>query len=136
MEPKLCHCFGFTAEELKKIALDRGLATQPELTAAVQAGGGCGTCAPDLQHLLEELWKDRKPEARPATPDLIVRDAIRPFLGRGSFDLEFVDVAGPAIRIRAVAKPDACVEAAETLRVFVEKRLKEMYRPDAAVSFV
>ncbi|MBI2921318.1 MAG: (2Fe-2S)-binding protein [Planctomycetes bacterium] len=136
MEPRLCHCFGFTPAELQKLALERGIATPAELTAAVQAGGGCGTCAPDLERLLEELWKDRKPVLRPLTPDLIVRDAIRPFLGRGAFELEFVDVDQASVRIRAVARPDACAEAAETLRVFVEKRLKEMYRPDAAVTFV
>lgn len=135
--PGICACFGISEEVLRKVALERGITGVDELARATTAGTGCRTCVPDLEKLLEALWASRpRPEAKPATPETIVRDALRPFLQNASWELQLIDVEHALVRIRAIARREACVEAEETLRQFVENRLKEMYRPDAAVAFV
>ncbi len=135
--PRICTCFGFTAADIERFALERGLAGVDELGDATRAGTGCRTCVPDLEKILEALWKVHpKPAVRPATPATIVRDAIRPFLQKAPWELHLIDVDGPTVRIRAVPRGDACSTGEDTLRQFVENRLKEMYRPDAAVVFV
>ncbi|MEK7469737.1 MAG: (2Fe-2S)-binding protein [Planctomycetota bacterium] len=135
--PGLCTCFGLSAEDLKRLALERGLTGVDELADATGAGTGCRTCVPDLEKLLETLWKlHPKPALKPATPATIVRDAIRPFLLKAPWDLQLMDVADATVRIRAVPRGEACRTGEDTLRQFVENRLKEMYRPDAVVVFV
>ena len=134
---KLCTCFGLSAEDLSRLILARGLSSVHEVSAASPAGTGCRTCVPDLEKLLEGLWKNHpKPPVRPATPALIVRDAIRPFLRKSSWELQLIDVEEAVVRIRAIPRGETCREAEDTLRQFVENRLKEMYRPDASVVFV
>jgi len=135
--PGLCTCFGLTAEDLKRLALERGLTGVDALGDATGAGTGCRTCVPDLEKLLEALWKlHPKPASNPATPATIVRDAIRPFLHKSPWELNLIDVAGATVRIRAVPRGETCPTGEDTLRQFVENRLKEMYRPDAVVVFV
>ena len=135
--PPLCTCFGLSADDLARLALGRGLTTVDEVAAASPAGTGCRTCVPDIEKLLEALWKQHPPpENKTSTPETIVRDAIRPFLGKGAWELQLVDVDAATVRIRAVPRGDHCRAGEDTLRQFVENRLKEMYRPDAAVVFV
>ncbi|MCE9584969.1 MAG: (2Fe-2S)-binding protein [Planctomycetes bacterium] len=135
--PKLCTCFGLSAADLARLALERGLTSVDELSAASTAGTGCRTCVPDLEKLLEQLWKGQpKPAVKPATPADIVRDAIRPFLNKATWELQLIDVLEALVRIRAIPHGEKCREAEDTLRQFVENRLKEMYRPDAVVVFV
>lgn len=136
-DPPLCTCFGLSAADLQSLALRRGLTSVDEVSAISPAGTGCRTCVPDIEKLLETLWKDQpRPDKKTSTPAEIVRDALRPFLGRGAWELQLIDVEGPAVRIRAIPKGDHCATGEDTLRQFVENRLKERYRPDAAVLFV
>jgi len=136
-EPFLCTCFGWTPSALRQIALERGITEVDELSAITRAGTGCRTCVPDLEALLRNLWKDRqKPPKRQPLPATVVRDAIRPFAFRGPWELQLIDVEGPTVRIRAIPRGQVSPGSEETLRVFVEKRLKEVYRPDAAVILV
>lgn len=135
--PRICSCFGFTAADLERFALERGFSGVDELGEATRAGTGCRTCVPDIEKLLEALWKlHPRPASRPVTPATIVRDAIRPFLHKSPWELQLIDVDGATVRIRAVPRGDSCATGEDTLRQFVENRLKEMYRPDAAVVFV
>ena len=135
--PNLCTCFGLSAADLARLALERGLTSVDQLSSATTAGTGCRTCVPDLEKLLEQLWTSHpKPAVKPLTPADIVRDAIRPFLHKKTWELQLIDVADAVVRIRAVPHGDKCREAEDTLRQFVENRLKEMYRPDASVVFV
>lgn len=135
--PRLCSCFGLTAADLERIALEQGLTGVDELGEASRAGTGCRTCVPDLEKLLEALWRAHpRPAEKPVTPATIVRDAIRPFLHRSPWELHLIDVDGATVRIRAIPHGETCLTGEDTLRQFVENRLKEMYRPDAAVVFV
>jgi bacterioferritin-associated ferredoxin len=134
--PNVCSCFGLSADSLGRVALERGLRTPEELARATKAGTGCRSCAPDLDRLLEALWRGRVAVARPSTPENAVRDALRPFLRDSAWELQLIDVEANVVRVRAIARRETCADAEETLRVFVENRIKEMYRPDAGVIFV
>lgn len=57
-DPLICYCFGVTRNTLRRIALQQEIHDTASLTQAARAGGGCGSCQPDLQDLLQELWQE------------------------------------------------------------------------------
>lgn len=57
-DPLICYCFGIPRRTIRKAALAHELQTAAEVTQATKAGGGCGSCHPDLEELLGELWAE------------------------------------------------------------------------------
>lgn len=57
-DPLICYCFGVPERLLKQAALQHELHEVADLTAHTRAGGGCGSCHPDLEDLLRELWRE------------------------------------------------------------------------------
>ena len=49
----VCACFRVGVNRIVAAIRDQGLTTVAEITAAVQAGGGCGACVPELKGLLQ-----------------------------------------------------------------------------------
>jgi assimilatory nitrate reductase catalytic subunit len=49
----VCACFRVGVHRIVAAIRDQGLTTVAEITAAVQAGGGCGACVPELKGLLQ-----------------------------------------------------------------------------------
>lgn len=52
-EPLLCTCFQVPESVIERAVRLRGLKTVDEITAATRAGGGCHTCHPELEEILE-----------------------------------------------------------------------------------
>jgi|GEM_PF-4436382 len=57
-DPLICYCFGIPKSTIRKAALAHELQTAAEVTQATKAGGGCGSCHPDLEDVLGELWAE------------------------------------------------------------------------------
>ncbi|HYE77430.1 MAG TPA: NifU family protein [bacterium] len=56
--PLVCYCFGVTRDTVRKVALAYQLHDVNEVRARTKAGGGCGSCHPDIEDLLAELWEE------------------------------------------------------------------------------
>ncbi|MEL7185185.1 MAG: molybdopterin-dependent oxidoreductase [Pseudomonadota bacterium] len=50
----VCACFGTSRAAIVNVALDGGVQTTDGIGAAVKAGSNCGSCLPEIRHLLDE----------------------------------------------------------------------------------
>jgi len=53
----VCKCFGVTDVKILKVAKENNLRRAEEVTNYCKAGGACGACLGDIQHLLDDMWK-------------------------------------------------------------------------------
>jgi NifU-like protein len=52
-DPLVCTCFGVTETTIERLINERSLQTVEEVTRACNAGGGCGSCRPIIQEMLD-----------------------------------------------------------------------------------
>ncbi len=144
----VCKCFNVTEPYLRRKIKELELKTIPEVTAAIKAGGACMTChhAPGgLQDILDEEWGRREP-GEPARAEAavesssgnrlspyqfakkvekVVDEYVRPMLRRDGGDVEIVDIKDNLIYCQLVGACHGCVGAQMTLKLMIEKTLKE-----------
>lgn len=147
----VCKCFTVTEPYLRRKIKELNLRTIQEITDAVKAGGACMSChhAPGgLQDLLDETW-GRQPTsvkvattepattAVPAAADALspfqlmkkvektLDEYVRPMLRKDGGDVELVDIKDTLVYCRLQGACAGCPGAATTLKMMVEKTLKE-----------
>jgi NifU-like protein len=49
----ICTCFGVSEETIENLVFEKSLATVEEVTAVCNAGGGCGSCQPLIQEIID-----------------------------------------------------------------------------------
>lgn len=144
----VCTCFSMTEPYLRRKIKELNLKSIPEITNAIKAGGACMSChhvPGGLQDLIDETWgtESSKPRseindgetggARPATSpyqfskmvEKTLDDYIRPMLQRDGGDLELIDIKDKLIYVRLAGACSDCAGSAQTLKMLVEKTLKE-----------
>ena len=55
----ICTCFGISEETIEKSIAENSLETVEEITDACNAGGGCGTCQPLIQEIIDQARSER-----------------------------------------------------------------------------
>jgi NifU-like protein len=148
----VCKCFSLSEPYLRRKIKELNLKTIPEVTNAVKAGGACMSChhvPAGLQDLLDEVWgKEARPlkvlpvvsleeGAAPApTTDLspyqfskkveeTIDGYIRPMLQADGGDLEIVDIKDGLVYCSLSGACHGCSGASQTLKMMVEKTLKD-----------
>lgn len=148
----VCKCFGVTEPYLRRKIKELGLRSIPEITHAVKAGGACMAChhAPGgLQDILDEIWGRRPttmvslpalPEARAEAErerserspyqfaklvERVLDEDIRPRLQGDGGDLEVVDIKDETVYCRLSGACASCAGASSTMKLLVERILKE-----------
>ena len=53
----ICRCFGVSDTKIKRIIRENSLTTAEQVTNYVKAGGGCSSCLPDIDDLIEEAMQ-------------------------------------------------------------------------------
>ena len=145
----VCQCFSVSEPYLRRKIRELGLKTIPEITNAIKAGGACMSChhkPGGLQDILdEELGK--KPssykengEEPAAVPDAeqqlspyqfskkveeTVDEYIRPMLQNDGGNIEIIDIKEQLIYCRLEGACAGCPGAAMTLKMMVERTLKD-----------
>ncbi len=149
----VCQCFGLTEPYLKRKIRELGLKTIAEITGAVKAGGACMTChhkPGGLQDLLNEVWGAQpltlkilpampEPRERLATDRPILSpyqfskqvekaldEYVRPMLSQDGGDVEIVDIKDMVVYCRLMGACAGCGGAGMTMKLMVERTLKEM----------
>jgi NifU-like protein len=141
----VCKCFSLTEPYIRRKIKELNLRTIQEITGAIKAGGACGAChhAPGgLQDLLDEAW-GRKPStevvpvpvsAPPAalSPvqlykkiEKVIDESVRPALRHDGGDIEVVDVKDDIVYCKLKGACAGCPGATATLKLMVERTLKE-----------
>jgi NifU-like protein len=55
----ICRCFGVSDTKIKRIIRENDLTTAEQVTNYVKAGGGCSSCLPDIDDLIEEITTEQ-----------------------------------------------------------------------------
>ena len=56
-EALICTCFGVSERSIEHVIRSQSLHTIAEVTRACNAGGGCGSCQPLIEEILEDYWR-------------------------------------------------------------------------------
>lgn len=147
----VCKCFSVTEPYLRRKIKELGLKTIPDITHALKAGGACMSChhAPGgLQDILDDIWgrapahtvrtaepPDRtapaegQPDRSPFQFGRAVEDCIeryaRPMLQQDGGDLDIVDIKDFTVYCKLLGACADCAGADMTLKLLVEKNLKD-----------
>jgi NifU-like protein len=149
----VCQCFTLSEPYIKRKIRELGLKTIPDITGAIKAGGACMSChhvPGGLQDLLDEAWGPRpttfrelpvfpaprehgsleQPAISPFQFSKKVEEAldeyVRPFLRKDGGDLELLDIKDTLLYIRLKGACAGCGSSAQTMKLMVERTLKEM----------
>ena len=53
----VCTCFGVTDLEIRRVIQENDLTTVEQVTNFCKAGGGCGGCHGEIEHILQEIGR-------------------------------------------------------------------------------
>ncbi len=146
----VCKCFSLTEPYIRRKVEELGLKTIQEITSAIKAGGACMAChhkPGGLQDILDEVWGraasrvktevdlDRSGVAVPVegpSPyqlgkqvEQVMDERIRPMLKNDGGDAEIVDIKDFRVYVRLAGACAGCAGAITTLKLLVEKTLKD-----------
>jgi NifU-like protein len=150
----VCKCFSLTEPYIRRKIKELNLRTIREITDAIKAGGACMAChhvPGGLQDLLDETWGKQSVSTpvltqisplgvRPSNgeqPALssyqftkqvekIVEQYVRPMLRQDGGDVEILDIKDTLVYCRLTGACQGCANAGQTLRMMVERTLKDM----------
>ncbi|MBA4348715.1 MAG: Fe-S cluster assembly protein NifU [Thermodesulfovibrio sp.] len=140
----VCKCFEVSEEKIRKVAIENHLTTVEEVTNFTKAGGGCGSCIPDIEAILKDIWSVKIAPEKPRIPKkltnlqkiALIQDVlekeIRPRLQADGGDLELIDVDGNKVSIALRAMCVACPMGGVTIKG-IEEKLREIVSKDIVV---
>lgn len=145
----ICNCFGVTQEEIERVIRENALTTVEEVTNYCKAGGGCGSCIPDIEDILAQLNAAQKnPVAHNALAAQIpigkrlkmieetLDREVRPLLRKDGGDLDLVDLIGNRVIISFRGMCAQCHAAQFTMKDVVEAKLRDFVALDLVVEEV
>jgi NifU-like protein len=149
----VCKCFSLTEPYIKRKISELNLRSIPEITNAIKAGGACMSChhvPGGLQDLLDQVWKGKPaacgvpdkdlkavaaqaagqaPEVSPyqfaKKVEKVVDEYVRPSLRMDGGDIEILDIKGTLVYCRLQGACSGCMGASQTLKMMVERALKD-----------
>jgi len=144
-----CVCFGVTRQEIARAITENNLTSVEQVTNYTKAGGGCGGCHDSIQHLLDDLTRDRarvqEVRAKPARPRRLttiqklqliqetLEREIRPQLQKDGGDIELADLDGNTVLVSMRGTCSQCKVADFTLKSVVQAKLREFVSPELVV---
>lgn len=141
----VCQCFGVTDKLIRKVIQENKLKTIEDVTNYTKAGGGCGTCIPDIEDILEDELKttDEEPVEKKKVPltnikriQLVqetINDVIRPILQKDRGDIELLDIDGKKVFVALRGSCSNCKMSDLTLKNLVQEKLREFVEEDIEV---
>lgn len=145
-EKIVCECFGVTEKEIERAIRENRLTTVEEVTNYTKAGGGCENCHPIIQEIIDRELShmSEAPAERPKLSNIrkikMIEDTlereIRPALKHDGGDIELVDVVGNRVLVATRGACASCQASDQTLKNFVEAKLRELVSPELVVEEV
>ena len=145
-EKIVCECFGVTEKEIDRAIRENRLTTVEEVTNYTKAGGGCENCHPIIQEIIDRALSQMSetPAERPKLSNIrkikmieeTLEREIRPALKHDGGDIELVDVVGNRVLVATRGACASCQASDQTLKNFVEAKLRELVLPELVVEEV
>ncbi|MCF8119749.1 MAG: Fe-S cluster assembly protein NifU [Deltaproteobacteria bacterium] len=140
----VCECFGVTDLQIERAVRENNLATVEEVTDYTKAGGGCESCHDRIREIISRVRAESQPPVRPKMSNVqkikrieeTLENEIRPSLRQDGGDIELVDVIGNRVLIAKKGTCAVCKASQQTLKNFVEPKLRETVWPDLVVEEV
>ena len=134
----ICECFGVTDKQIIHAIREDDLSTVEQVTNYTKAGGGCGSCHPKIEEIIDRIQKEeRKDTVKPPVgkklsniqkikliEDTIERE-IKPSLRADGGDIDLIDVDGNKVIVALRGFCANCPSAEYTLKEYVERKLTE-----------
>ncbi|MCG6880138.1 MAG: Fe-S cluster assembly protein NifU [Deltaproteobacteria bacterium] len=140
----ICECFGITDKEIETAVRENNLSTIEDVTNYTKAGGGCENCHGAILEIIQKVRGEEKAPAPPPMSNMqkikkieetIVKE-ISPSLKQDGGNIELVDVVGNRVLVKMQGSCAVCKASQQTLKNFVEAKLREMVWPDLVVEEV
>ncbi|MEE9419286.1 MAG: Fe-S cluster assembly protein NifU [Desulfatiglandaceae bacterium] len=140
----VCECFGVTDKEIERAVRENNLMTVEEVTNYTKAGGGCEGCHDTIREIISRVGAEEKPVTRPKLSNIqkikmieeTIEKEVRPSLKEDGGDIELVDVIGNRVLVVMRGSCAVCKASQQTLKNFVETKLREMVWPELVVEEV
>ena len=140
----VCECFGVTDLEIERAVRENNLTIVEEVTNYTKAGGGCGNCHEAIEKIIARVrsksgvattHKLTNIQRIKMIEETIARE-IRPSLQKDGGDVELIDVIGNRVLVAKRGACSLCKASKQTLKNFVEVKLRELVSPDITVEEV
>jgi len=140
----VCECFGVTDREIERAIRENNLTSVEEVTNYTKAGGGCGGCHEAIQEIIAKVGADLRPITKPKLSNIqkirmieeTIEREIRPSLKHDGGDIELIDVIGNRVLVATRGACAACQASQQTLKGFVEAKLRELVWPELVIEEV
>ena len=140
----VCECFGVTDQQIERAVRENNLETVEEVTNYTKAGGGCERCHDSIREIIGRVRAERQPKVRPEMSNIrkirliqeTLENEIRPALRQDGGDIELVDVVGNRVLLSMRGACAVCKASEQTMKNFVESKLRELVLPDLVVEEV
>ncbi len=140
----VCECFGVTNRQIEKAVRENNLATIEEVTNYTKAGGGCESCHDNIREIISRVRAEKQPKAPPGMSNIrkirlieeTLENEIRPALRQDGGDIELVDVIGNRVLLSMRGACAVCKASEQTMKNFVEGKLRELVSPELMVEEV
>ncbi|MGA1841780.1 MAG: Fe-S cluster assembly protein NifU [bacterium] len=140
----ICECFGVTDTEIERAIRENNLNTVEEVTNYTKAGGGCGNCHEAIEKIITVVRAKPEPTSTPKLTNIqkirmieeTIEREIRPALQRDGGDVELIDVVENRVLVAKRGACSFCKASEQTLKNFVEVKLRELVSPDLRVEEV
>jgi len=140
----VCQCFQVTRETIRDVVMQNRLRTIEDVTHYTKAGGGCTSCHPEIQQIIDECWEKLEREDGHAVAiehahELagrvreVIENDIGPALRTDGGDIELVAVRGRDVLVRLVGACASCPASQATIKGWVESQLREHVGEDLEV---
>lgn len=144
----VCTCFGVTDVEIRRVISENDLTTVEQVTNFCKAGGGCGGCHGEIEHILQDVRGQKNYQQSPVPAarhkklsniqkiQLIqetIREQIRPVIRSHGGDLELVDVEGSKVIVALRGMCASCKMSEVTMKDLVQAKLREFVAEDLVV---
>jgi NifU-like protein len=152
----VCSCFGVSENKIRRVVIENNLTTVEQVTSYVKAGGGCSSCAAEIEDLISAVQQEQADTAtrvaaeiataqelnRPLTSvqkiNLIqaALNEVRPVLLADGGDVELYDLEGDVVKVLLKGACGSCESSTATLKNAIEVRLQERVLPNLVVEAV
>jgi NifU-like protein len=141
--------------KIERIIRENHLTTTEEVTNYLKAGGGCGSCLADIDDLVDEVnatvsAATERTDVEAAVPTAsvlpgltnlekitriqrVIEDEVRPLLALDGGDLELHDIQGDRVQVVLKGSCHNCASVMTTLKLAIEKTLRDRVSPDLIV---
>jgi len=146
----VCKCFNVSEETIVKAIRANNLKTVEDVTHFTKAGGACGKCKPDIQKIIDKIYSCEIPAAaaekipfeqmtvvgKIKAVEAVLENDVRPKLNMDGGSVELIDVDGNIIKVRLLGACHGCASSGGTIKMLIERALKEKISQNITVEQV